>query len=282
MNEVVEAKEAVRRGYADAAAGWRRWKSQFAVAGQAATAALLWTARPAAGMAVLDLASGAGEPALTLAELVGPTGHVTATDLTEEMLAVARESAIARAIGNITLRPADAECLPFADATFDLVTCRFAVMHFPDAARALREANRVLRPGGRAVFSALGPPDETPSFMTTIGVVMQYVQLPPPAPGFPGPYRFARPGKLAARFAAAGFREVREEIGVVDSPWPGPPEELWRSMPDHAPGFRDLWERLPPELRQAVEAEVLAAIKGYYDGRQINFYAPMVLVSGAR
>src|SRR5439155_5325472 len=112
------------------------------------------------GLDVLDLASGTGEPALTLAPLVLPGGTVTATDLLPEILAVAEEQAAQQGRANLRCGVADAGDLPFADASFDRVTCRFGVMFFPDVPRALREVCRVLRPGGRAAFTAWGPAAE--------------------------------------------------------------------------------------------------------------------------
>lgn len=276
------AKAAVGSGYAGVADGWRRWRSRFVAAGQPATAALLDEARVGPGSRVLDLAGGAGEPGLTLAGLVGPSGHVTVTDLVPGMLQIARDDARARGITNVAFRQADAESLPFTAESFDRVTCRFAVMHFPHAERALAETLRVLRPGGRAAFSVLGPPEFTPSFMTTIGVLMQYVQPPPPVPGFPSPYRFCRPGALVALFRAAGFAGVEETRAVVPSPWPGCAEEMWEALPEHAPGVRDLLAQLDAEERGRVTAEVLTAIRRYDDGGRLNFTQPMIVVSGER
>lgn len=96
--------------------------------------------------AVLDVATAAGHTALALAP---HAAHVTAVDLTPEMLATARQLAADRGVTNITFAEADAEALPFADASFDVVTCRIAAHHFPDVKAFCREAARVLCPGGR-------------------------------------------------------------------------------------------------------------------------------------
>ncbi len=93
----------------------------------------------------LDVATAAGHTAFIFAPHVA---DVVATDITPEMLPVAARVAGEKGITNVTLREADAEDLPFADATFDLVTCRIAPHHFPNISRFLAEAARVLRPGG--------------------------------------------------------------------------------------------------------------------------------------
>ena len=93
----------------------------------------------------LDIATAAGHTAFAFAPHVA---HVLATDITPEMLTVAREQVAARGVDNVTVEHADAENLPYADGRFDLLTCRIAPHHFPDISAFLRESVRVLRPGG--------------------------------------------------------------------------------------------------------------------------------------
>jgi ubiquinone/menaquinone biosynthesis C-methylase UbiE len=93
----------------------------------------------------LDIATGAGHVALALAPHLA---HVVASDLTPQMLGVARGLARERKILNISFADIRAEAMPFADATFDLVTCRIAPHHFDDVRQFVAESARVLRPGG--------------------------------------------------------------------------------------------------------------------------------------
>ncbi|MYC93729.1 MAG: methyltransferase domain-containing protein [Caldilineaceae bacterium SB0661_bin_32] len=93
----------------------------------------------------LDIATAAGHTAFAIAPHVT---HVWATDITPQMLTVAREQVAERGAENVTVEHADAEDLPYADGRFDLLTCRIAPHHFPDIGAFLREAVRVLRPGG--------------------------------------------------------------------------------------------------------------------------------------
>jgi ubiquinone/menaquinone biosynthesis C-methylase UbiE len=93
----------------------------------------------------LDIATGAGHTALAMAPHVG---QVVASDLTPEMLDVARGLAKQRGVSNISFADAEAENLPFKDRSFDLVTCRIAPHHFADVPKFVSEAARVLRPGG--------------------------------------------------------------------------------------------------------------------------------------
>ena len=107
---------------------------------------------------VLDIATAAGHTAFALAPHVA---HVIASDITPEMLVVAEKLAADKGISNVSFRLADAEDLPFAEAQFDLVTCRIAPHHFPDIDQFLRECARVLRPQGLlAVVDNISPDDK--------------------------------------------------------------------------------------------------------------------------
>src|SRR5207245_827214 len=109
------------------------------------------------GMWVLDVATGPGEPALTIARRVGPRGLVAGVDFSPTMLRGARARARALGVRNAQFHEMDAERLTFESLTFDRVVCRFGLMLMPDAERALAETHRVLVPGGRvavAIWSA--------------------------------------------------------------------------------------------------------------------------------
>jgi SAM-dependent methyltransferase len=104
---------------------------------------------------LLDVATGAGHTALAFAPLVA---HVVASDITDEMLSEARKLAAARGLANVETAHAEAGNLPFPDEMFDLVTCRLAAHHFPVPAAFVREAWRVLKPGGTfALVDNVGP-----------------------------------------------------------------------------------------------------------------------------
>ena len=105
--------------------------------------------RGQSGARVLDLGCGGGHVSYRAAPHVA---EVVASDLTQDMLDVVAHSAAARGLTNITVQQAAAEHLPFPTASFDIVLCRFTVHHWHDMQAGLREARRVLKPTGRAMF----------------------------------------------------------------------------------------------------------------------------------
>lgn len=260
---------------------YEKWKAKSAAMGQPATDALVDYAQPAPGMRVLDLASGTGEPAITLASRVGSQGHVTALDLSADLLEIAAERARTRGLTNFTTQQADAHSLPFLDRHFDLATSRFGVMFFRDPGVALGELRRVLRPGARACFLAWGTFDQ-PYWRSTMGVVHRHVDGPLLQPGGTDPFRFAAPGSLSAVLRQAGFNAVEEEIRTVPWTWHGSVEEVWEQAQAVAVPFRTMLDCVPAEKWPQIHQEVHAAIRQYSDGEKIAFGASVVLASGAK
>src|SRR2546422_5376550 len=115
------------------------------------------------GMWVLDVATGPGEPALTIARRVGPRGLVAGVDFSPTMLRRARARARALGVRNGQFHEMDAERPTFAGLTFHRVVCRFGLMLMPAAERALAQMRRVLVPGGGIRRAGWGGPNEVHS-----------------------------------------------------------------------------------------------------------------------
>lgn len=277
-------KERVLQEWTDSntVAAWSKWHPKIVAASAEAKEAIVRAAQVEPGIRLLDIASGTGEPALTLAELVGPEGHVTATDLSAGMIALAKGNAEKAGLTNMTFLQADAHELPFSDRSFERVTCRFGVMFFADLPRALGEIHRVLKPGGRVAFTAWGALEQNPYLSTTLTPFLKRVEVPPPLPGAPQPFRFAEAGTLAAELRRAGFGEVQEESRTICWAWPGPPEEVWEHVRDVAVPLHPIIYGLEPEAREQAIGEVVEGYRRYYDGQKVNLPAAIVLASGVR
>jgi SAM-dependent methyltransferase len=255
-----------------------KWKAKSAAMGRDVTDALVAYSRPLPGMNALDLASGTGEPAISLASRVLPGGHVTALDLSRELLDIAAERARERGLTNVSTHCADAHNLSFPDDSFDLVTSRFGVMFFDK--QALTGAHRVLKPGARACFLAWGP-FEQPFWSSMMGVVHKYAGDPLLPPG-QDPFKYAQPGSLSNALRAAGFQQIEEETRTLPWTWPGEAEEVWEQARVCSTPFLPMIKRIPPGQWEQLNQEVLQAIRQYAAGGSIKFGATVVLAAGVK
>jgi ubiquinone/menaquinone biosynthesis C-methylase UbiE len=271
-------REAIRCEWQEAAPLWKKWYAKLARQSRAATELVLQGAHLAPSLKVLDLASGSGEPALSVAKSIEPDGRVVATDMVPEMLQAAREHAASKGQSNIEFQVADAEQLPFEEKAFDRITCRFGFMFFPDAQKSLAEQRRVLRPGGRISYVVWGRAEENPLFSVMLVPFLKHVPFAQPPPDAPGVFRYADERKLADTIRAGGFRDVQTQKISVKWPWPGPPQEAWEATRELAAPFKKMITALPAEKTEQVIGEVIEGISRYYDGKEVNFSATLVAV----
>ena len=258
-----------------------KWKAKSAAMGIPLTETLVEFAQPRSGMQVLALATGTGEPAISLAQRLTPTGHVSGVVLSADLLAIADKRAQQRGLANISFHQGDAHELPFPDQSFDLATCRFGVMFFADVDKALRELRRVLRPGAQACFVVWGPFDQ-PYWQATMGLVVKHAGEPAIMPGGQDPFRFAQAGSLSEALRKAGFSATTEETKAVPWNWPGEPEELWEYARSVSVPFRAMLDRVPEEKWPEIEAEVHAALRRQAGKDGVHFDALVVMASGTK
>jgi SAM-dependent methyltransferase len=197
-------------------AAWRRWNPALDRWYGEATRQMLDRARIRPGQRILDVAAGAGEPAVSAAERVGPGGYVLATDISEGIVELAREVARERGFSQIETRAMDGEKLDLPDASFDAVLCRLGLMYMPHPATALREWRRALRAGGRVAVVVFSTPDRNAWGDVPASIIRRRAQLPPPVPGQPGPFSLGGPGVLEGIFHQAGFADP--EVRAVPVP----------------------------------------------------------------
>ena len=261
-------------------AGWKKWDgmvlSWLAPFGEA----MIRQARLREDSNVLDIAVGTGEPGLTAAALV-PRGHVTLTDLAEHMLAVANENALRRGLGNVETRVCDATALPFADASFDAVLCRFGFMFFPDVSAATREFARVAKPGARICAAVWGEPPKNPWATTIMGTIARHVTMPAPPPGSPGLFRCATEGFMRAMFAESGLRDISEEEVSADMDH-DTPERYWEFMNDIAAPVVAGLAKADELTREQIRVEVLDLARQSLSNGAVRMRSTATVIVGTR
>jgi SAM-dependent methyltransferase len=230
--------------------------------------AMIDAVEPRDGGLHLDVAAGTGEPGLTIARRT-PNGRVTITDLSPAMLDVARERARERDVTNVEFQECDACSLPFDDATFDSVTCRFGFMFFPDVRAAASELARVTKHGGRVCASVWAEPPGNPWVTLMMGTIASEIEVQPPAPDAPGMFRCAEPGMMAGLFRAAGLRDV-EERDVHGEVALESPEQYWKLQTEVAAPVVAALAGAEEETVASIHAKVVDAVGAYATGDAIR------------
>lgn len=186
---------------------WARMQARLDRAFTPVTGALLSVAAPRPGESVLDVGCGTGETTLAIAGAVGDDGYVLGVDISEALLARARERA-EELLFEADFRNADAAVFDAEDG-FDLIVSRFGVMFFAEPVAAFANLHRLAAPGGRLVFACWQPPGDnlwaTLPMQALAGVLSE---APAADPHAPGPFAFADPARVGAILNAAGWQDV--------------------------------------------------------------------------
>ena len=213
------------------------------------------------GERAIDIGCGCGATTLDLARLVGPKGKVLGVDVSEPMLARARE----RAAGNPAVRfaKADATTYPFEPGAADLLFSRHGVMFFPEPERAFGNLRTALKGGGRMAFSCFRTPKENALVTTLLAAVSEFVPpLPKMDPEAPGPFSFADPERVKRILGAAGFTSIALEpvdLELDVGSGKGMDEAVINAR-EIGPASRAL-KGAPPDIRATAEAAIRAALK---------------------
>ena len=271
-----------RAQWSAAADAWTRLADDFEKINGVSTRLLLDAARLGPDLKGLDLASGPGDPALSIAQIVGPKGRVTATDQSEEMVAGAMGRASRRGIKNFDAKVADAESLPFPDDSFDRVTSRFGAMLFVDPVKGLSEARRVLKLGGRAAILVWGPRERNMMFTLVPRELGKIIELPPPDPEAPSAVRLGPAGALVSVLQKAAFRDIEETRKAIPLNWGRGAADAWGMMKRLMASLPPVLAGLPEDKRRRFNEAMIAALEGFTENGEVVLPAEVVCATGEK
>lgn len=244
------------------AAGWRRHDAVHRRCTAGVTERMVAGLRP--GDRVLDIACGTGDPTLAAAARVGAGGYVLGVDLSAEMLEVARE--LAAGLDQVELRCAAAESLAL-QPSFERVTIRWGLMFMEDPAACLAAARGALVPGGILAVACWASPAHNPWATVLATVLRRHVTVPPPPPGFAGPFGLDDPDRLMALLAAAGFDRIAvEALSLPMSDFERGSDFVEYRL-DTAGPLGSLFRSLPLEQQRALADEMAREVERIGGGR---------------
>jgi ubiquinone/menaquinone biosynthesis C-methylase UbiE len=216
---------------------------------------MITLAKPVPGERVLDIATGTGMAAIAAAQAITPGGRVQAIDLAENMIAKAQRNVSKHALSNVDFHLMDAEQLEFRSNYFDLITCAFGVFFFTDSVQALHSWLRVLKPGGRLIFTSFS--------RNTFQPMAQWFREAVEAAGVPFPeaawQRLAEEPVCQQLVEQAGYqltqvstKQMGYHLASENDWW----EIIWNS------GFRGILNALTPEQQTSLRAQHLEQVAG--------------------
>jgi ubiquinone/menaquinone biosynthesis C-methylase UbiE len=268
-----------------AAPGWKKYGKDMLKWMAPISDQLIRSTGITSGQTVLDVATGTGQPALTIAKIVGPNGRVVGVDLSPEMLEVAKEEAAFQGLTNVVVFQVvkDENLSMFSDNTFDSVVCRNGLMFMPDPVKALKAFFRVLKPGGKASVTVWGSPDKSPVMAVVMKTISKHVsdlKLPPTtAPGTPGgPFGIPSVDMLHDYFLKAGFSEFNAEKIEVTVAQTDTAEEFWQGMTEVTGFLVILLSKLPDERKMAIKNDVIESLRKIFpSGGPVKFTGELIL-----
>lgn len=226
-----QQRAAVREDWAGRALHWDRHAEMVAEPAERLNQPLIEAADIQTGQTVLDIATGSGEPGLTVAKLIGANGHLTMSDMVPEMIAGAERRATDQGLTNIDYMIADMADLPREANTYDRVISRFGLMFCPNKETAVSEAFRVLKPGGRAAWMVWGPKSNNSSFAFIDEAAKNIFGADNPKLDVDLPFSLSESGALETLLRDAGF-ETKGEVDIKLHPKLPTDRPFWSAMVD--------------------------------------------------
>lgn len=278
--QLEEIREQQKASWDKFSPGWKKWDKLMMDFLKPVGDEIIRSINPKDTDFVLDIAGGTGEPGFAIAsKLKG--GKVVITDLSEKMLEIAKEYAKERGINNVETRACDVSELPFADNTFDAISCRFGFMFFPDMLLAAEEMVRVLKPGGRIAVAVWNGPEKN-FWVTAVGsTINRNMQLSPPPTEAPGMFRCAKEGLLQGLFQQAGFKNTSEKevAGKLNSKTA---DVYWNMMTEVAAPFVAALNQADDAMKEKIKSEVYQPLAEKYPDGNVTIDSSALVIYGEK
>ena len=259
----IDTRTKSRETWDEMADGWKRYREQIWSASRVVGEVMVDTLDPQPGQTILDLAAGPGDTGFLAARIIGNDGSLISADFAPQMVEVAKGRAAELGLTNVECRVENAEEMTLGSDTVDGILCRWGFMLMLDPDAAFRECARVLKDGGRLVFSVWGPPEKNPWVVVPGLALRQLGHEPggdPFAPG--GMFSLAAHNHLRTALAAAGFTDV--EVEEQELAWTFDSfNEWWDFMNDIAGAIANLLKELAPEDLETAKDALRAAADDY-------------------
>jgi ubiquinone/menaquinone biosynthesis C-methylase UbiE len=280
-------RDRVRIEWSAAAPGWKKYGKDMFKWMAPISDQLIKSAGISIGQTVLDVATGTGQPALTIAKIVGQNGKVIGVDLSPEMIETAKEEADYLGLTNkVEFQVVKDESLSlFSDNTFDAIVCRNGLMFMPDPVKALKAFHRVLKPERKASVTVWGSPDKSPVMAAVMNVVPTYVpDMKQSSPGTPGgPFSIPSVDMLRDYFLKAGFSNFNAEKIEVTVAQTDTAEQFWQAMTEVTGFLVVLLSKLADEKKLAIKNDAIGSLRKIFpSGGPVKFTGELILGTGTK
>jgi ubiquinone/menaquinone biosynthesis C-methylase UbiE len=276
-------KETQRHNWDSVAHGWEKWWRVIEIGAEKVSRRLIELASIKVRSNVLDISTGIGEPAITATREVGNTGQVLATDISSEMLSIAKQRAINAGLQHaIVFKQGDTGTMELPNSTFDAALCRFGLMFLPDLDTALLNIYSSLVNGGRFAAAVWASPEKDSLFTSTMNTVMKETRTSPPPAGVPGPFSLSDESLLRNYFVNSGFKDVTIERIDVTFDF-GSSKEYASFVLETAGPLQEMLSNESPERRQKILEAVSESAKKFADNSgTVKFSNDAICIMGKK
>lgn len=274
-------KTATTQQWQSAAKAWSEWGGTLRDWLGPATETMIDLAAISKGAKVLDVAAGAGDQSMQVADRVGTEGYVLATDISSNILNYAAANAQSNGYGQIDFQVMDGEDLSAPPGQFDAVVSRVGLIYFPDQLKALKGIRKTLKPGGWFSAIVYSTAENNGFFSIPVGIIRTAAQLPPPAEGQPGPFSLGQPGVLADLLSDAGFRNVREETLSAPLELPSAADCV-RFERESFGALHEMLKGLDADAQSTVWEDIETALRAFENGNGFSGPCELKVVAGQK